>query len=107
MNDNGKWVKLELGNDWGTEYYAHKALDDGGFASLKRAINFTEGQPVVVRWPDGSTSAEVLTLRKFHTSVMDMGHTYPTSYMLAVIDKTVLGLKRDFFLSEVEIWEEN
>jgi hypothetical protein len=107
MDDKGKWVKLKVGNDWGVEYYSHNPHNKYGTCDSKLGIHFQDGQSVLVRWPDGSTSDEKLTVREIHTSVNDCGKSYPVSYKLAVIDKTVLGLSRTVFLNEVEIWEEN
>jgi hypothetical protein len=67
------FVQLQRGNDWGVEYLAYVALENGS-ANARRAIPAVEGETVEVRWPDGSITNETITMRSFHFTVSDHGH---------------------------------
>jgi hypothetical protein len=66
------WIKLQRGNDWGHTYLAVNALVDG-MASSRRGIKCQTGEPVQVRWPDGTIDDTTIVMQSQSMQVSDMG----------------------------------
>jgi hypothetical protein len=97
------WIKLQRGNDWGTEYLAIQALDDRGFASRRRSVPLKEGAQVRVRWPDGTTETLSVVMKTFRGTVSDMGHDSPTRSELPGVHLSSRGMHVWVCLDEVEV----
>ena len=98
-----RWVKLETGNSWGETYLSEKARDKRGMYDPSRAVKFTEGQDVNIRWPDGSVTHEIITLVTTSGSVLDHGHRYGTSSTIPYLKVKVHGALLQVCLNEVEV----
>jgi hypothetical protein len=103
------WTKLEIGNDWGYFYLAPAGTkkNDHGMCRAKRAVKFTEGQMVLIRWPDGTQTKECVVHKTYHDTVSDHGHRYGVDSDVAGIMLAVNGAEAWAPLHEVgEVWLE-
>ena len=68
-------MTLRRGNDWGQEYLAPSPHDERGYASARRAVRLVEGYSILVLWPSGEVTSEVITHRRSTQTVSDHGHS--------------------------------
>jgi hypothetical protein len=103
------YVKLEVNNDWGTEYLSlpGKGLSKAGTASVKLGIKFREGQKLHVQWPSGKRRVEEVVMRTHRTRVSDMGHDYDVKYDVPGIMASLQGIETFVPLSKLEVLEED
>lgn len=94
------FVKLKRGNNWMVEFFM---LEGGSTGDQRNEIKFTEGQPVSVRYPDGSCETETVVLRQCSGSYSDHGHAHTVSYALAGIMVSARGLQFWVPLDRVEV----
>lgn len=103
----GEWIRLECGNDWGNRYLAIKALTPDGFASsASQGLKLAAGDPVTVRWPDGTEQATEVVARPYREQVYDMGHEYGVEGNEYGIMLRANGIESFVGLHEVEVQRE-
>jgi len=97
--------KLERGDDWGHVYFAYEgeANSESGFGNASRRLAINAGDKLKIRWPNGATQTRKIVMRQFHTTVSDMGHSYPVSYELPGIEQNVRGVITWLPLDAVEV----
>lgn len=102
-----EWMRLKRGNDWGVEYYYRpdRPKTPAGTYGKESGVAFKEGERLRVRWPDSSESTEVVSLRREHATVSDMGHSYPVSFELPGFKVSMNGVLKWFALDEVDLWQ--
>lgn len=66
-------------------------------------LDFVDGEPVRVLWPDGSVTSEKIRYNKGATPYNDMGHTYDGLDYRAFIDIVARGVKIAIPLRDSEI----
>lgn len=74
-----KYVKLILGNDWGTLYYrrADHKTPYGTYGAREDGVSL---KPLVhIQLPDGTEKKVKWVLKPYHERVGDMGHNYSVS----------------------------
>lgn len=94
-------------NDWGAIYYAYEGegLSTAGTASAKLGINLAGGQNLKVRWPDGSTSEEVLVAKKTSFTVTDHGKDSTVTSDVYGVGVAYRGTKSFVDLEVLEIFD--
>lgn len=100
-------MKLERGNDWGTEYFAFPgcAKNAYGTCSVSYGITpFEEGATIRVRWPNTLVSFETISKKAFHTTVSDHGSENHVNYELDGIMSDCHGVPQWVPLDAVEVW---
>lgn len=100
------WTKLVEGNDWMSLYYAPegKHLTASGCASRHLGIKLEHGQPMRVRFPDGTEQTAKLVATDVSGTYGDMGHTYEYSTQRFGVECDVHGGKAVLPLTQVEVW---
>ena len=103
----GSWVRLARGSDWGSEYFAlpDKAPPVRVYGEKnKLGIPFKDGMAIRVRWPDGSSTDELVKHETLSAEVSDHGRSSTCRYDLAGFVVSLRGVKRWLPLDEVEVW---
>lgn len=72
MADTTTWIRLVLGNDWGSRYWMHPAWEDRTACQNRQCAHF--GPTVRVRWPDGEVTTEPVEHEGITDRVFDHGH---------------------------------
>lgn len=98
-----QWIHLEMGNDWGFNYYALKARDEGGYDDRSQALKLTEGEKVRVRFPDKTVEEVVLKVREETESVSDHGHSSDVTSNIYFFDHESRGLNFEVSIADVEV----
>jgi hypothetical protein len=103
--DNRIFVKLERGNDWGSEYFSLPGKSKSKYGTCSKndlGILFADGMKIFVRWPNGE-STETIAHEKKWTQISDMGYTYDCIYELAGFNANIHGVIQWLPLDAVEI----
>jgi hypothetical protein len=104
MSKNTIWVRLQLGNDWGRYYLALQPLGRHGTCSISRGIKVVEGEPISIRFPDGTIEDTTITLDRHTEMVSEQGqssHPVHSSVPAAVYDNR--GIRAVIELDQIDV----
>jgi hypothetical protein len=92
------YTKLARGDSWAVIYFY-----DPTSPHARKALKWTNGDPVQIRWPDGTESEEIILHRRFTGRYSDMGNQREAAYSLAGFEVDVHGILTWFALDSVEV----
>lgn len=105
-DEDTKWIKLQMGNDWGTVYLSRAPYNRLRCADHKRKIECKEGEPIRVRLPDGTVLSTTISMHTVVNPVFDHGHSTEVRSEVPGIKLSAYGIERWFWLNEVEVEED-
>lgn len=103
------YVRLVRGNDWGNYYFTlpGKNLTEHRMADAKLGLRFSVGQPIRVRWPDGSETEETIDFKEESYPVNDMGHRYEVHNRVPGILAGTRGFRHWVAIDSIDVCEDD
>lgn len=99
------WVRLEVGNNWGSFYYTYpgERLNAFGTCETENALVLTEGFETAVRFPDQWSAVVPLVSKLESYRYSDMGREYSGPTKRWGFEFEVHGLKIWIPLEKVDV----
>jgi len=101
-----QYIKLERHDDWGNIYFSLPGFGLGPdkTANVRYGLIFEDGDVVMVQWPNGVATFELISIRTETRRVYDHGHSYDVHSQVPGLRVPVHGIEHWVALDEVEIW---